>query len=152
MVASALLALFLKKNFLDIYISTFIFAVIGLRSLLAGFSNLIPYTANKIAEEYNWPENNSLQRDVASADIAFGIGGLLASIATIKFKFAIVLVFSICWIVTESIGILKILRNKYLVNKSAKQVSFNIFFGMVLDLIWVAITFIIFICSQDGLF
>ena len=64
---------------------------IGFQGLLAGFMHWYGPASEKIAEKIGWPKNNPFQKEVAAADAAFGILGVLAFFIRDNFLIATVM-------------------------------------------------------------
>lgn len=64
---------------------------IGFQGMLAGFMHWYGPTADKIAEKIGWPPKSPFQKEVATADAAFGVLGILSFFIRDNFLLATVI-------------------------------------------------------------
>ena len=141
---SVLSILFGSSLFLA-FIQSYIFWNIGLRGVLAFLANWIRVFADPIAESYGWEKGQSFQREIAAADGAFGVIGLLSPLFSFDFSLATILAFCICTILSELSGM------KELRSRESGDVSSSIKFGMKTDLflaIVVLTSTLVYLCTN----
>lgn len=135
---------FAEYSLIRSYIFSYLIITVGVRSIIAFMSNAYAPVARYIAKQYNWPIDCSLQRDVAAADGGFGVMGILCYWFSGEFWLATMLGYTFCWIFTETIGILKIIKRYVTGTEPEKEISVFLFVGMCADLFFVIFTFTIF--------
>lgn len=105
---------------------------VGARGIFAFIGNWFSPFANEIAKAYEWPEDSSWQREIASADGAFGVLGILCNWFYGDFWTATAIGVSFCWFFSESKALCKVSRMK---RDPAYQMNQRLHFGMYLDLV-----------------
>lgn len=115
---------------------------IGLRGIVAFVGNWFPVFSKDIALKYGWEERNTYQKEIAAADGAIGCAGLLSFWIRGDFWTAVILIASICWLLSETANISSIFRGKRNSEQKLKSdydVSLPIFIGMHIDVIFVGL-------------
>jgi len=120
-----------QLNLIAALISSFLFWNVGIRGIVAFIANHVPRCAEEIAENYGWEKGQSFQKEIVSADGAFGLLGVLSPFFSNEFGLATVLGFCFCTIASEISGLIELYHDQ------KKEHSFRkaIIFGMGLDLV-----------------
>lgn len=125
---------------LEAFLISFLTWSVGIRGLIAFIANWVPVFADQIAEKYGWPIGSSFQREIASAEGAFGTLGILCNWISGDFWTATIIGVSFCWFFSEIKALWTIFQRKkdpnYRMN-SALQI------GMRIDLLS---SIILFLC------
>jgi len=133
-VLSSTLASFLfivyQMSFTESFVRGFLFFNVGIRGLLACTANFIPSFAEQIAVQYGWPKGQSFQREIASADGAFGVMGAVSPFFSPTFALATALGFFICTFLSELSGLIEIFKD---LKNNKHSVSRSIITGMCID-------------------
>ncbi|MBS0628764.1 MAG: hypothetical protein JSS30_00895 [Verrucomicrobia bacterium] len=119
-----------------------LFSNVGIRGVLACIANFIPSFADEIAVQYGWPKGQSFQREIASADGAFGVMGCASIFFPPAFALATALGFFICTFLSELSGLIEV-RQDLKMNKYS--ISRSIITGMCIDL-GISVIFFSFAC------
>jgi len=121
---------YFQKPPLEAFLQSFLTWSVGVRGIIAFVANWIPPFCDMIAEAYGWPRGSSVQREIASAEGAFGILGILCNWVTGGFWIATLLGVAICWFLSELKGLATIkIRQK----NPEYSMNSNLHLGMFLD-------------------
>ena len=116
----------------EAFLRSFFTWSIGARGLIAFVANWVPLFADPIALSYGWPLRSSFQREIASAEGAFGVLGILCNWITGDFWTATGIAVSFCWFFSEVGGLVKMAQHK---KDPSSQYNPSLHRGMRLDFI-----------------
>lgn len=121
-------------SFWQSFLQAMLFINIGLRGLIAFAGNWFSSFSKEIALEYGWEEDNTYQKEIASADAAFGVLGLFSVFFQGGFWIATILGSAVCWLLSEYANLVSIYGK---LGKKASpgeyRVSTRVFVGMHID-------------------
>lgn len=146
---SSVLYLYLLANrsFTEAFLQSFLTWNVGVRGMVAFVTNWFPPFADQIAKQYGWPLQSSFQREIASAEGAFGLMGILCNWFQGDFWTATVIGVCFCWFFSELGGLIKIAKRRkdpnYHLNPSLHR-------GMRLDFIFSILLFLCLIAWKNG--
>ena len=138
---------FTSSKMTEAFLISFLTWNVGVRGLVAFVANWFPPFADQIAISYGWPLQSSFQREIASAEGAFGVLGILCNWFTDGFWVATVVAVSFCWFFSELGGLIKIARRK---KDPSYQLNDSLHFGMRLDLIFSILLLVCLIFWKKG--
>jgi len=113
-------------------IRNFLFWNVGIRGLIAFFSNWYSPIAREIARAYGWPLENSFQTDLAATEGAFGILGILSLWFKGDFWFATLLGMCLCMFFSELGSLSRV--SKRMRKEKNYALSTSLHLGMRIDL------------------
>lgn len=138
---------FLKERIIESFLLSFLTWNVGVRGLIAFVANWTPMFANQIAQSYEWPINNSFQREIAATEASLGTLGMLCNWISGDFWTATIIAVSLCWFISELGGLISITKSKkdpaYKLNQSLQT-------GMRLDLIFSVILLVLLVLWKNG--
>ena len=139
-VLTLFLYFFLHHPFIESFLFSTLIINIGMRGVVAFVGNWFPIFSEDIAEKYGWERQNTFQREIAAADGAFAVLGILSYWLRGDFWVAVIIGSSVCWILSEIANIASILQGRRDPTKKLDpdyEVSNEIFAGMHIDLVMV---------------
>lgn len=80
-----------KEVFIDFYFKYFLFWIVGIMGVFAFMGHA--FMSDEVAESIGWKPGSPFQFEVAMANLAFGVGGLMALKQRMSFSLAVL----ICW-------------------------------------------------------
>ena len=125
---------------IEAFLLSFLTWNVGVRGLIACLANFIPKVSDKIAEAYNWPKGTSFQREIASAEGAFGLLGALCIFFREGFWTATIIGVCFCYFVSELGGLITIYKKS---KDSKYRWKSKLHFGMLIDFV---LSILLFIC------
>jgi len=139
-ISFAYMFFFLNKPALNAFLLSFLTWGVGVRCLVAFAANWVPPFSDQIAEAYGWPLGSSFQREIASADAAFGLLGILCNWFAGEFWTATLFGVSCYWFLSELKGLLTIRKRQRDPTYSVKS---SLHAGMGIDFVS---SIVIFFC------
>lgn len=146
LISALTITFFSSSDFAEAFLVSQLFINIGVRGVLAFAANWLPLFSGNIAEKYGWEKQNSFQKEIAAADGAFGLLGILSYWIRGDFWTATIIGVSICWLLSEYANISTILKNRndpVMKIKSNYDVTPELFLGMHIDVVMAVISLII---------
>lgn len=112
---------------------------IGLQGLLAGFMHWYEPTSVKIAEKIGWQPGSPFQKEVAAADAAFGVLGILAFFIRDNFLVATVIGSSVMLFLMGIGHVLDLKKNR---NFSAYNAGSVVWFDLLVPVLMCILLFV----------
>ncbi len=145
---SVFVYLFYQIPYLKAFLLSFLVWNVGVRGIVAFIANWIPRYADQIAESYGWEKGQSIQKEIAAADGAFGILGVLSPFFSIDFAVATLIGFCFCSFTSEISGFIELYQRQ---SKQENLVAKSIIFGMSIDGIVSLIVFVLSLWWKLGI-
>lgn len=109
---------------------------IGFQGILAGFMHWYGPTADRIAEKIGWLPKSPFQKEVAAADAAFGVLGILSFFIRDNFLVATVIGASIMFFLMGIGHMLDIRKSK---NISPYNAGYVVYFDLLLPVVMIVL-------------
>jgi hypothetical protein len=136
LVCAAIQIIFFKTGIPETILAWVLLVNIGFQGILAGFMHWYGPAADSIAAKLGWMKQSPFQKEVAAADAAFGVLGILAFFIRDNFLIATVIGASVMFFFMGIGHVLDIKKNR---NISPYNAGSVVYFDLLLPVVMIAL-------------